>query len=662
MKRVTLKTIALNNFRRHKDLKISFNDVNVISGDNEMGKSTIFDAFIWLLFGKDQFDRKDHEIIPIIDNKRVDRIDSEVEAIIDFDGREMKLKRVLHQKWVRRRGQSEEVFDGCETLYYINDVPLKAGEYKARIDLMIEETVFKLITNTSAFLSLHWQKQREFLFQIAGTVSDEQIAASNPNFNALLDSISGKSLSDYKKELTARKKKLTDDLKGIQPRIDQTYSLMPKDRDFSELETQIKAIDEEIAKIDLQLSDRSKAVEGQYNSIQEKKNEIHGLKSKISEIVNNAKKKAQDDFFADNQKREEAKSSVLSAQNKLSSAKVHMGELHAVIESLTVKFKNKIAELDELRSKWIAENEKEYQEKEGCLVCPLFNHECSDATALEMHNGNKQDSRKKFMESKERKLAEINAMGKSMTDEKFELENKITTSKSAAADYQKYVEKCDLELSDAKTLLDSMPEVTKREVIESEILDVQEIQEHIKWIEESIGEVKPVDNSDFNSEKAKLIVRRDSLKSELSERDLIAKYKSEIASLEKQASEIAQQIADVERSEFHLADFNRAKIEECDSRINGLFKVVKFQLFDQTIDGNEFEACIPTNKLGIPISVTNTADRINAGLDIINTLSEFYNVSAPIFCDNAESVNNYIDTNAQMVFLRVTKEKVLTVN
>lgn len=132
--------------------------------------------------------------------------------------------------------------------------------------------------------------------------------------------------------------------------------------------------------------------------------------------------------------------------------------------------------------------------------------------------------------------------------------------------------------------------------------------------------------------------------------------------LKNEASNYAQQIADIEKQEFAIDEFNKVRIDECESRINGMFQIVKFQLFDKTIDGNEFECCIALNKAGVPISATNTAEQINAGLDIIRTLSEFYNVSAPIFVDSAESVNRFINPTSQMVYVRVTKEPVLTIS
>ena len=257
----------------------------------------MYDAFLWLLFGKDQFDRKDFEIIPTDNGKQLDRVDPEVSAVINVDGRIMNLKRVLHQKWVRRRGTAEEVFDGCETLYYFNDVPLKAAEYKARVDLIVEESVFKMITNTAAFLSLHWTKQREILFSIAGTTSDEQIAASDPRFAELMEMLTGKSMVDFKKELSARKKKLKSDLENIQPRIDQTTRLMPAEQDWKELEKKIDLINKEIAQIDEILADSAKANRAQYEAIQAKQADINRLNTERNEVLNKAKTQAQQDAF-----------------------------------------------------------------------------------------------------------------------------------------------------------------------------------------------------------------------------------------------------------------------------------------------------------------------------------------------------------------------------
>lgn len=669
MKKVNLKQLTLINFRGHKDLTINFSDQTTISGANRVGKSTISDSFSWLLFGKDQFDRKDFEIIPIIDGKKLDRVDSEVIAVIDYDGREMSIKRVLHQKWVRPRGQSVEKFDGCETLYYINDVPLKASEFKGRIDMMIEETVFKLITNPSAFLSLHWQKQRDFLFQIAGTITDAEVLenmATLTNKDAItnLTNIlnSGKSLIEYKKELSARKRKLNDDLANIQPRIDQTAKLMPDSVNFSEIEKQIAAIDLQIAKIDEHIADSSKAIRGQYDEIQTKQGEISALKTKQREVVHAAQQKAQQEYFKAKDLVADSQNKINSAQNKLSSAKRSLEEDRANLQSYEVKINSKNAEASKLRGDWNTENAKEYEAKDGCLICPVFGSECGDPSAVGKHTEAQQIAKDAFFKAKESKLQQIHSEGVAKVNEIKELEKLTESVKTKIVNSEQYVNNCKIELEELQKQTEGQPVLTAPAQVNAfDLLEWKELEAQIKQIESTIQEVAPVDNSELNNKKAELVASRDLLKKNLTDQDLVIRYKAEIARLEKEGSDIAQQIADLEKQEFAIADFTKAKIEECDRRINSLFEIVKFQLFDKTNEGNEFEACIPTNKAGVPISVTNTAERINAGLDIIRTLSNFYNVSAPIFCDGAESVNQYMHTGSQMIFLRVTTEKALTV-
>lgn len=662
MKKFIIKKLSLTNFKGHKSLHVEFSDKTEISGRNATGKSSVFDAFIWLLFGKDQFSRKDYEITPIIDEKMLEKVDSEVEAEIENDGQKLTLKRVYHQKWVRRRGSSEEVFDGCETLYYINDVPLKASEYKSRIDAMIDETVFKLITNPSEFLNLHWKQQREFLFQIAGTVSDAEIAASDPRFAALLDMVSGKSLDDYKKELSARKKKLKADLDDIQPRIDQTTRLMPTEADYTAIEAEIASIDKQIAAIELQMSDRSKAIREQYDEIQRKQEQISGLRSKQRDLVNAEKTKAQNEQHEANEARNQLVLKVTSVSRHIADREREIKELEKEIASYNIQESSLNLDILSLRNKWTTENEKEYQAKEGCLVCPIFGHECNDSSASVKHVEAQESSKITFNETKDKTLDEIEKQGKTLTEKLEALQAKIASKKEQLFKDSEFL--ADLKKAHEldKGVLANTPEAGLRIVEAEKIPAWAELDTEIKTIEATISEVKPIDNSDLTSSKTELTTKRDGLLKQLNNRDLKLKYEAEIKRLSDEGKNLAQQIADLEKTEFTIADFTRAKIEDADRRINRLFEIVKFKLYDRTIEGNEFETCTPTNKQGVLISATNTAEKINAGVDIINVLSRFYNVSAPIFCDSAESVNNYLKTEAQMVFLKVTTEPVLTIS
>ena len=658
MKNVTLSSLRLVNFKGHKDLTVNFGTSTILSGENATGKSTVFDSFVWLLFGKDQFDRKDFEIIPTVNGKRLDKVDSEVTAVILIDGKPTNLKRVLHQKWVRRRGTADEVFDGCETLYYINDVPKKASEYKAYVDtIAADETVFKLITNPTAFLSLHWTKQREFLFQIAGTVTDEEIASSDKKFAELLELLNGKSLVDFKKEISARKKKLKDDLDNIQPKIDQTTRLMPEDKDFSEVEAEVEAIDKSISAIDLQISDKAAAIREQYDDIQQKQKQINDLKTKQQAVVNDAKAKATQEAFEKNQLLTEFKNNIAESERALAVLIQSKKNKESVAEGLKQNAFQKTAEIENLRTEWGVENAKELTFNDNDFHCPTCKREFETGDV----ESKKAELLTNFKNGKAKKLAEINTKGSSLKSEIESINSQIVENEKSLSEVTESIEKYNTSLTEAKSKLGSIPEAVAQEVIASELPEWKELDELIKAIEATILDVKPVDNSELNNQKAELISKRDNLKKQLSEKDLIAKYKQEIKNLEAQGSDLAQKIADAEKQEFTADAFNRVKIEECDRRVNQLFDIVKFQLFDRTNDGNEFEACIPTNKAGIPIAATNTAERINAGIDIINSLSEFYKVTAPIFIDSAESVNKFINTKAQMIQLVVSTEPELTI-
>ena len=661
MKTVQIQTMTLTSFRGHKSTTVSFGGLTTITGDNGTGKSTIFDAFVWLLFGKDQFDRKDFEIIPTINGKMLERVDAEVEATLLYDGRPITLKRTLHQKWVRKRGTAEEVFDGCETLYTWDGVDIKAGDYKARVDLMVEETIFKLITKPDAFLKLHWTKMREFLFQMSGSLTDGEILdkmATLTNKDAIFNLTNilnqGKKLTEFKAEIRAKKKKANDELETIQPRIDQTTKLMPEARDFAAIENEISVVDSEIAKIDLQIQDRSKAIRGQYEAIQERNKEINELKTKQQQAINARQQQNQQDAFNANQQRTTLQNEVTAALQSLNDAERSRDEASDGLATLRKKKADKEKDLEQLRQDWEAENAKEYKAQDGCLICPVFQHQCADATASARHAEGQEKAKAAFLAAKDKKLDELDETGAKLTEEINTLAGRIKNGETFLAEAAEKVKKLDAEHEALKAKLAGMVVTTPQPVIAAELPEWQELEKKIKAVEATIQDVQPADNADLNTKKAELNQKRDGLKNSLSDRERIATYNTEIESLKARAKELAQQIADLEGQEFTIDAFNKVKIEECDRRINGMFSLVRFQLFDKTLDGNEFEVCIPLNRQGVQYDVTNTAEQANMGLDVVRVLSQFYNVAAPVFIDRCESINQPIQAGSQMILIKVT--------
>lgn len=651
MKQVILKSLTFCNFKGEKERTTNFNaDVTTISGDNGTGKSRHFDAFIWLLFGKDTQDRKDYEVKTRINGQELHNVECSVSGVIVVDGEEITLKRSFVEDWVKPRGKVERVFKGNHTECWWNDTPVNVSEYTKRVEKIIDSSVFKMITNPAFFVNMNWKLQREQLFQLAGTITDAEIASQNPDFAKLLDKISGKSLADFKKELSARKKRLQDELTQIQPRIDQTHKMMPEKEDFNAIEKEIQEIDHEISEIDKAIADATAAIRKQYEGEQAKQNKVNALKSECQKIVFDAKTKAQDEAFAANAERREIESKIKAKERdiELTDREIASGE------SQVSKTKNEIEQIkasqDKLRESWFAENAKTYN---GETVCP----HCGQPLPDEMI----ENARELFTKAQSEKCDEITAKGQEYGRKVDELNKRVDEIENDIANAKKTKESLFRDIEALKAKFATIPVIEVADVAPESIPEWVAKQKEIADIEATIS----TDNSNVNTDelqkqKAECNTKRAALVERYSKRHTIVRCETEIANLESRGKELAQMIADAEREEYTIEQFTRTKVDECENRINAMFKVVSFRLFDYTIDGNAVETCIPTIG-GVPYGSANTASKINAGLDIINTLCKFYGVCAPIFIDNRESVNEIVETESQIINLVVTRDKFLTI-
>ena len=377
MKQVTLKSLTFVNFKGEKERTTNFNaDVTTISGGNGLGKSRHFDAFIWLLFGKDTKDRKDYEVKTRINGQELHNVECSVSGVIVVDGEEITLKRAFVEDWVKPRGQVERVFKGNHTECWWNETPVKVGEYTKRIEAIIDSSVFKMITNPAFFVNMDWKLQREQLFQLAGTITDAEIASQKPEFALLLDKISGKSFADFKAEIAAKKKRLKGELDQNQPRIDQTHKMMPENEDFHAIEMEIERADREIADIDKAIADVTAAIRKQYDKEQAKQKQINTLKSECQQIIFKAKEQAQNAAFEANSKRRELESSIKDKKRELDSVKkditngqVEVARIHRDIDKLK-------EEQDTIRNEWYKENGKKY---DGGTICPHCGQELPES-------------------------------------------------------------------------------------------------------------------------------------------------------------------------------------------------------------------------------------------------------------------------------------------
>ena len=658
--KIELKKLTLTNFKGIRSFSTDFEQVTNIAGDNATGKTTLKDAFLWLFFGKDSSDRKDFEIKTLDENNQpFHKLDHEVEALILVDGQEMNIRRSMREKWVKKRGEQESVFSGHETSFFWNDVPMKEGEYQQKVASVFNENIFKLITNTDYFNSLKWQDRRAVLMQMAGKIDDAEIFLSLPGtktgqFEHLIHALGQKkTIDEYKKEIAAKKKKLKDELELLPARIDEANRSLPEEKDYAAIEKLIEQATSDIANVEALLNSKSLA-QKQYQEAQlEKTREIGQLKQKLQQIEFAENNKAQDSKRSREQAIQDKKRELRNKQDEKSRLLVDYNTEEKRREGLVI-LKN------ELTKKWEAISAEQLVFNEIEFHCPACKR-AYEATDIE---SKKSELINNFNADKSRRLADVKERGLKYADEIKILDSNISNIKDKGLVLKAEIDQLEsavniLEQEHARLLLNEAEEVKAAIANNSEY---KALQEMITLRNEEINTKLPEDNNtDLLNRKRTLQLEIDDWKKQIAGKDQRERILSRINELKDQEQTMAQELANLEGIEFSIEQFIKAKMDTLESRINGRFKIVRFKMFEEQINGGQVEACT-TLINGVPYSDANTAAKIQAGLDIINTLSEHYDTYGPVWVDNRESVIRLPETKSQLINLIVSeKHKKLTV-
>lgn len=660
---ITFQKLTLINFKGIKNLTIDLDLETNIFGANGTGKTTISDAANWLLFGKDSADRKDFEI-KTLDKYGIviPQIDHEVSATLLVDNETLTLRRVLKENWVKKRGSEMAEFAGNVTDLYWNEVPVSVAEFTKKVNDILNEQVFKMITSPTYFNSIKWQDRRNLLIQVFGEVSNEDIAKGNPAYELLLTKLTqGKTLEDYKAQLSASIKKAKEDIKNIPARVDEVYRGRPEEIDFVKLTVDLEAKDAELQKVDKEIGDINLGFQAKLNAQKGVKIKVNNLKAELETIEQQAKNEATERLKPNTSvldglvKDKESKTQELqSFKNSLATLEGKKSGLVAEIETLKSKIETK-------RNDWAIENAKELTFNDNDFHCPT----CKRAFESGDVETKKTEALANFKANKTKALNEINASGKSLADEKANKETEVKTLEERIQNEKSTIETAEKELqiivdkiNTENNKTSSTSETQSLEVVYNSILALnhvyQVLTEEKEKFEATITDDISTDNSALIAKRQTLVSEIDSIKTQLQAEKQIKACDDRIKELHKEETTLAQQIANVEKEQFVIENFIKDKVDRLEETVNSKFKYVKFKMFDLQINGGLKETCEATVN-GVPYSDVNTASKINAGLDIINVLSEYYKVSAPIFVDNAESVHTLIDTDSQLIRLVVSE-------
>jgi DNA repair exonuclease SbcCD ATPase subunit len=628
--KIRINKLRLNNFKGALSFEIYFfGTLTTVRGDNATGKTRLFDALLWLLFGKDSQGRSDFEVKPLkVDGTPVKNSEVEVEAVFDIDGHPLQLMKVYKEKWQKKRGEIESTLTGHESGYYIDRVNVKKWEYENYIHTNIaSEEVFKLITNPGYFQSLKWADRRELLFKLVPEITDKQIIGENVEFAKLMEDLTGKTMARHKETIAARKKLIKADLEAIPTRIDEVQNSKGVKVEIDEVQKLILAKKGELKKVEGQIISEFKRKEEGNKKLIEKQNEIFALEEKKNQIEHNVKLKNQNSAseYKDKERILIVRVNTLIAENNNFKRDI------SICEEEIKKYEVKI---EVLRKEWLEIEAREFVLNPNELICPTCKQPLKDVNELILQEN--------FHKNRQLQLEEIESKGKELRQlmEKYieELKNK-----------NELLEKNMNELVMSNGELEAIKNTI---VKQDEAVNLKEYQDLLKEIEEkkSVLTVPDVNTKELEESREAINNELAELSKQVQTYEQIERADTRIKELEGRMKEKAQQLADVEREEDVIKRFEAAKIEATEKAINAKFKHVQFKLFSELLNG-EYEAACITLMNGIPYESANYAARVNSGLDIINTFSKIRNIYAPVFLDNKESITYPIRIETQMIYL-----------
>ncbi|WP_161993113.1 AAA family ATPase [Sediminibacillus terrae] len=660
MKKIQLLELHLRNFKGIKEfsLKADGQDLNIFA-QNEGGKTTIFDGFTWLLFNKGSNDDQDFGIKTIKDGEVVHNLDHEVEGLLDVDGKVYKLKKTFKEKWTQKKGSGTKEFTGHTTKHFINGVPGSKKEYDdtireiigtdqvdsflKRYKKMKVETVFKLLTVPNFFVNgLHWRERRDLLLEITGDISDEEILDSEAKFQKLKEALNGNSIDGHKEIIASKKREINEKLNTIPDRIDENHHSIPdiSDLDKASLESKLEGLNGQVEAKQQQINDIRNGSE-----VNTKRKAISDIDLELTNIKNEHNQNGQQEIYSIKSRIQEEQSNVSILQSKI---KGHQQQKQ-MNEGLIARTSK---EQVELREEWHEESKKEFQHDVEC-ECPT----CGQDLPGEQVEAAREKAQKDFNLVKARKLEAIQNRGLAAKEkvEKTQVENEKIEKEITTLNGQIEVKQDAIkQLEDKLVALESnVTDITENPAYVAKLKEKQAIEEEISQMQQSVeSSIKSVQQEIVSIKEQQSAVQID-----LSKIEQVKNIKNRIAELEEQQRALAAEYEKLEQELDLIDGFTNKKVTAIDEKVSKYFEITRFKMLEKQVNGGLDEKCEPTYKGVAFTEGLNDGAKVSVGFDIINVLSRYFDIQAPIFFDNAEQVTKFlVEPEAQIIALYAHKD------
>ena len=639
---IKIKRMVLENFKCHKSLRLDLEGGNAsIYGDNASGKTSIYDALTWLLFGKDSHGNgeKNIEIKPLDANGEVKDHDAltAVEAVLDVNGEEVTLRRTYKEVWSTKRGSSQATYDGNTSEYYVSGVPCKRNAFQEKINELIDEDTFRMLTSVSHFANgISWQERRAVLFRVAGVMDDAYILATNDMFAPLVESMGKLSLEDYKKKLLSEKKGCVGAKTEIPARISECEKTIADidGLDFAGAKAEVKSLNVKKDSISAQIMALEHSSEADKKAL-----EIREAQLELSTL------EAENKAYRD--KQTAGSVNVQGLHNILASKQTQLSNIRDKYAKQNASLIDYDSQVAECRTRW----KQVYGETFSggtCTSCGqvLPADKLSAATAA-------------FEANKKQRLQEIEKTAEARKESRAQAEQRIAELQEEIAQTEGQISEIKGQITAAEASrvepMDMADYADRKTVIQTRI---DKLNEELCEIQQSVSSVKVR----LRQEESEISAKIAEYMAIISKESLLDYSKHRVDQLRQDAKSAAECLEAIEKMLYLMDEYSRYKTRFVEDSINGLFRIARFRLFREQANGGIEDRCDVVYE-GVPYISVNNGMKINLGIDIINTLSVAYGVRVPLFVDNAESVTQLEKCGSQIIRLVVSEnDKELRVN
>lgn len=642
---ITIQQLFIKAFKGIKSLELEMGGQSAdIRGRNGTGKTTVFDAWTWLLFGKDSKDSKTFDYKPLDENGQPRTgSDTEVAAILTVDGKVIRLRRAMHEKWVQRPGNPAPIYQGDETQCWIDDVPVKLEkEYKPYIASLIgDEDRFKVLSIHGYFMRKHWQERRAMLVSAAGDDPEAQIMA-RPEFAGLPEILQGHTPTEAKKRLAEQKKRVDAELKQIPARLDELQqALNPvSDADVRKAQEQIDAL---TLQMDL-INDQLAGTEESFQRARELINREREITGKLDMRKRELDKPNADKRLDWQERMNYAKSRKASLEREANRLEDDISQVERDIATLQQR-------REQLRAQWNACDQQVFVPAKLVTTCGL----CGQPLPAHMIESAQRNEYSLWATKKDDALADIEEQGKSTAE-------RITRCQGERDKVAESLERKRAAIEEAEKTILQLQEEMEQPLQAPDYNADPEYKQFLDELEKVRNEIAAPSNKEGRREE--LIQRRNGLNQQIRDLGVVALRKADyekglarIRELEDRRMQLGQDAIRIDGEIAMLGDFTHACCDAMEEGINAMFSTIRWHLTDYLKDGTPVDCCVPyVNGVSYDSTLNNGA-MINAGIEAIRVLSRAAGVVVPCFVDNAEAVNELAYAPGQMIRLSVSNDQ-----